>query len=191
MPFRGVAASARLRTRARWASVATRRCLPFPRAMPAKRSSNVSIVPPKERGGARAGHALRGHGRSDWGRRGRAPVDRLEVAIEQTRHLPRVRRADQQGQRHSSQFSPSLGGLRIDSESRRGPPSRVLSGGSRLRSAASACRCPPRHLARAVVAEIGGLGPTTRVRVRDTHGRTFTFVDFLSTIVTNENRLPC
>jgi hypothetical protein len=116
------------------------------------------------------------------------PVDRLEVAVEETRHLPRVRRADQQGQRHSPQSSPSLGGLRIGSKA---AENHAFGLDSRLRPAASACRGTPWHLAGAVVAEIRGLGAATRVCVRDTHGRTFTFVDFLSTIVTNENRLPC
>jgi hypothetical protein len=58
-----------------------------------------------------------------------------------------------------------------------------------LRAAASAGDCATGHITGAVVAEISLLGAATCVRKRQSQRRAFSFTDFLTTVVANENGL--
>src|SRR5687767_2027569 len=64
---------------------------------------------------------------------------------------------------------------------------RRLGGG--LRPAASPGRRAPRHLRRAAVAEIRSLGAAPCIRIGDPQAGAFPFLDFLTTVVTNEHGL--
>jgi hypothetical protein len=61
----------------------------------------------------------------------------------------------------------------------------------RLRPTAAAGGCATRHLAGAVVTEIGGLRPSAGVRVRDAQCGALALADLDAAVVANENRLSC
>src|SRR5439155_14241383 len=67
---------------------------------------------------------------------------------------------------------------------------RPLSGGG-LGSAPPAGGWDARHLAGAVVAEVGLLRAAARVGVGDAHHGALCFVDFLAAVVANEHGLSC
>jgi hypothetical protein len=76
----------------------------------------------------------------------------------------------------------------VASEAFRGP-NQVFSGGGGLRSATSAGGGPAGHLAGAAVTQVGGFRAATGVGEGQAQRRALALFDFLSTIVTNENRL--
>jgi hypothetical protein len=61
--------------------------------------------------------------------------------------------------------------------------------GGRLRPAAPAGGGAPGHLARAVVAKVRSLGAASSIGIGDPQAGAFPFLDFLTTIVTNEHGL--
>ena len=117
----------------------------------------------------------------------RVSVEGFEIAIEQTRDFARVRGAHQESQRHLLDSRRLPGGPRPPGSALVEPVfgEKSLRGG--LRPAAAASGGPARHLARAVVAEIRGLGAPARVRVRHPHSGALALADFLAAVVAHEN----
>jgi hypothetical protein len=70
-----------------------------------------------------------------------------------------------------------------------------MRGGWRLGGGLGAAASPggraPWHLARAAVAKIRGLGASPGIRIGDPEAGALSFLDFLTTIVTNKHGLAC
>ena len=180
---------------ARSASLSTRRAAGSSRASRRNRSSNVPIVAAEEAAAAREQVPLDAvdvrRVRHD---QCRFVGEARQIALEKQRDLARVRRPCEQGESHLPIVGLSSDGqageIGANRENPR-PAGSDLAGGGGLRPPAPASGRAARHLARAVVAEIGNLRPAAGVDVGDAQRRAARLVDFVAAVVADKNCFPC
>ena len=115
----------------------------------------------------------------------RVAVERVQVAVEQQRHLAGVCRSNHEREPHSPIVVPVSDGSPSAAGSRPERASFSSAGDGRLRLAPASRDRLTGHRTRTVVAEIGLFCPAARIGVAHAHDRAFAFADLFATSVAN------